>query len=239
MGWKSSGGHYESFQIQRPEYSQLAHCEVTNDWQCDITDVLGFSMSKSDLTAFPNMDAMVETNSREMINEITPAKLARNLAHREIRIIHSPGTTDHFARHLWDGRLFLMNDGGSHHFAAARYIAARLGTPVPLRGKLRTYALNPLAIASLRRDFEMYAIADTAELCNGFHDAMRAYKATWLSHPLPAPLDNVKAILLPKSEPRSMRASATLDAAGAFNLGQHLAALCVRQHEISSRQPSY
>jgi hypothetical protein len=58
------------------------HCEVAEDWQCDIRDVQGFSTSKSELTDFTTIDAMVERNSREMIDEITPAKLSHNLAHR-------------------------------------------------------------------------------------------------------------------------------------------------------------
>lgn len=70
------------------------------------------------------MDDMVVRNSPEMIDEISPAKLAKNLAWDEIRII-SHVDHDYFATWAWDGRVFLMNSGGSHHFAAAKYIAAR------------------------------------------------------------------------------------------------------------------
>lgn len=135
---------------------------------CDITDVHGFSASKSDLRDFGHTDEMVEANSRAMIDQITPAKLAENIAHREIRIIHNPDTSDHFTRYLWDGRLWLMNDGGSHHMAAAKYIAARLRQPVTLTGKLYTYSLNAVAIASLRREFEMFVINDEPVIANAF-----------------------------------------------------------------------
>ncbi|CAM5427238.1 putative protein OS=Stutzerimonas stutzeri OX=316 GN=CXK94_17845 PE=4 SV=1 [Stutzerimonas stutzeri] len=79
------------------------------------------------------MDDMVVRNSPEMIDEISPAKLAKNLAWDEIRII-SHVDHDYFATWAWDGRVFLMNSGGSHHFAAAKYIAARLEQPVELTG---------------------------------------------------------------------------------------------------------
>lgn len=126
LGWRKTGGHYyESFFAHRPEFAQLGRKMVVERWVCDIQQVHGFSASKSDRTKFRSMDEMVECNSREMIAEVSHEALARNLAHDEIRITRS-GTDDFFQHHQWDGRLFLMNSGGSHHFAAAKYIAARL-----------------------------------------------------------------------------------------------------------------
>ncbi|WP_448132588.1 DUF6685 family protein [Stutzerimonas chloritidismutans] len=55
-------------------------------WRCDIQQVDGFSASKSELKEFATMDDMVVRNSPEMIDEISPAKLAKNLAWDEIRI---------------------------------------------------------------------------------------------------------------------------------------------------------
>ncbi|WP_408467244.1 DUF6685 family protein [Paraburkholderia fungorum] len=43
---------------------------------------------------------------------------------------------------MWDGRLFLYNAGGSHHFAGAAYIAGQLRRPVPLRARLEVIELN-------------------------------------------------------------------------------------------------
>lgn len=223
LGWKMCDkSHYGSFTLHRPEYAQIGLCEIANEWACDITDVHGFSASKSELFDFTSTDQMVEANSPDMIDEITHEKLTKNLAHGEIRIIHSPGS-DYFSRYLWDGRLFLMNSGGSHHFAAAKYIAARLGQSVALRGKLHTYSLNALAIASLRRDYEMFVISDDTSCSQGFHDAMMAFRATWLWHSMPRPYENARAILLPRSEQRSMLVAALLHKAGISDLGRYLA----------------
>lgn len=54
---------------------------------------MGFSSSKSELRDFSSTNAMVECNSREMIDSISHEKLAKNLSHPEIRIIHNPHTT--------------------------------------------------------------------------------------------------------------------------------------------------
>ena len=234
LGWRDVGGHWESFFLERPEYAQIGRQETTEGWSVDLTAIDGFSASKSDLNAFTSTDQMVESNSREMIREITSEGLARNLAHREIRIIHKPGTSDHFARYLWDGRLWLHNGGGSHHTAAAKYIASRLGQPVTLTGELRTYSLNELAIAALRRDFEMFVInEDDPSNAIAFFSAMQTFKATWLWHTLPRPYTKgLKAILLPRCEGRSMRVAAELRKAGFADLGAHLAGLAARQGKV-------
>lgn len=231
LGWKESGGAWESFHLERHEYAQIGHQEETDGWCADIAAIDGFGASKSDLYAFASTDEMVEAHSRDLIGEITPQGLARNLAHREIRIIHQLGTTDHFARYLWDGRLWLQNDGGSHHTAAAKYIAARLGLRVALTGLLRTYSLNEVALASLRRDFEMYVINDNDQIeADAFFRAMQSFRATWLWHTLPRPFQaGSKAILLPRSEGRSMRVAAELGNAGFADLGSHLTALAAKQ----------
>jgi hypothetical protein len=224
-GWRQRGKYdYGTFTLHRPEYAQIGQCEVVENWVCDITDVHGFAASKTNLRNFASTDQMVETNSRDMIDAITNEKLAQNLAHREIRIIHSAGS-DCFRRYSWDGRVFLINSGGSHHFAAGKYIAARLPKAVELRGKLYMHSLNEAAIASLRRDYEMFVISDSPAISLGFHDAMEAFRATWLWHFMPRPYQNTKAILLPKAEHRSKLVADQLRKNGVTDLGQHLAKL--------------
>lgn len=229
MGWRQSAGRYSSFEAHRPEFESFGRCEVSDQWSCDIQDVTGLSSSKSNLEKFTSLDSMVETNSREMIDEITEDKLHKNLAHGEIRILHRESTSDHFARYRWDGRTLLMNSGGSHHFAAARYIASRINRRVPLHGRLHTYSISPLALGALLRDFDMYAISDDATISNGFHHAMKMFRATYLWRHLPRPYEHARAILLPKNERRSMRVSRALREAGMFDIGEHLVALTDRQ----------
>lgn len=227
-GWRQSGrGDCRMFTIHRPDIIQLGQCEVIENWTCDITDVHGFSASKSDLWRFGTTDQMVETNSREMIDEISEAKLAENLAHRENSSILKPGI-NRFCRHAWDGRVFLINSNGSHHFAAAKYIAARLGKPVEVRGQLQAFSLDTRAIASLRRDFEIFVVAGAAAESTGFNQAMQAFGATWLWHPMPRPYQASTAVLLPRAEPRSLKVAELLRSAGVVDLGKHLSDIASR-----------
>lgn len=228
-GWRRSGKYdFESFDIHRPEYDRLGKLETIDVWTCDIQEIDGFSSSKSKLCEFISTDEMVEQNSREMIDEITRAKLEKNLAHREIRILHGETTSDHFARFAWDGRLFLMNSGGSHHLAAAKYIAARLGVPVPMSAKLRTYSLDAGAVKSLRRDFEMFVLSDEPHISSTFSKAMRSFHASWLWHHLPRPYDrDARVVLFPREDKRSMRVCSLMRQAGAFDFGEHLEKLAL------------
>jgi len=225
VGWRFVAGSYSSFQVHRPEFEQFGTCDEVLDWCCEIQTVEGLAASKSELTSFASLDAMVQANSREMIDEISEDRLARNLAHDEIRILHRARTSDHFVRHQWDGRVFLVNSGGSHHFAAARYIAARLGRRIPLRGTLRTYGINRDALASLRRDYEMFAMPDDPETANAFHDAMQAHKACYFWLGLPRPGRDGRVVLLPKAQERSARIATLLRLAGLTDVGVHLAAI--------------
>jgi len=231
LGWRPVGSYYESFYVERSELAQISVRTVIEDWSCDISQVHGFSSSKSELTSFLTTDQMVETNSQEMINEITQEKLRKNLAHSEIRIIHDRGrTSDHFQLYDWDKRVFLMNTGGSHHFAAAKYIASRLGEQVSLHGKLYRDRLNTDAIYSLRKDFEIIALNDESHLINDFSDAMKQSKTTWLWTHMPAPFaKDVRAIFLPRKNQRSMRVARELLLAGAFDVGKHLMCLSTSQ----------
>ena len=229
LGWRYSAGRYNSFEIYRSEFENLGHCDVMENWNCDIQDVTGLTFSKSKLHKFTSLDSMVEANSRELIDSIAEDKLLKNLAHDEIRILSRENTSDYFARYLWDDRIFLVNNsGGSHHFAAARYIASRIAYPISLQGTLRTYFINSLAIDSLRCDFDMYSISDDAAISTGFHEAMEKFRATYLWQYLPRPYEHARAILLPKSDPRSMRVSTVLRDAGFFDIGKYLADLAGR-----------
>ena len=174
------------------------------------------------------MDEMVERNSKSMIDEISLEKLQENLDHDEIRIIHHPNS-DNFSKHLWDGRVFLQNGGGSHHFAAARYIAKRLNKPVPLTGSLYVYGLNEVSVRGLCDDYEIFAISDKDAISNEFHASLKSYGATYLGHQLPHPYREIRAIFLPKNESRSMKVAKALRNSNNFDLGNYLLQICLRQ----------
>lgn len=222
LGWGYHNGTYGSYTESSPEFNELVKCDVTESWSCDISDVYGFCASKSNLRKFESIAEMVTTNSKEMITPVCDELLQKNLNHHEIRIIHRSDSSDYFASHSWDRRLFLMNSGGSHHFGAAQYIAANLQKKIGLTGRHRFYYFNYLAIQELLKKYEIFAIAFTNQGINELHDAMRRYRASFFSTYLPFPFNNQKAILLPKTDLRACKVSALFKEHDVFNLGLYL-----------------
>lgn len=220
-GWRLEGSQMASFTQYNSSLDNLVRRATFDGGLSDLQDVHGFANSKSDLVTFRSTDEMVKTNSADLIRDVSIDGLHKNLAHEEISLLRER-PTDWLQVHQWDGRMFLVNDGGSHHLAAAKYIAGRIGVTVVLRVPLHYYSIHPSAVALLRRDYDIYLVSDKPELTNAFFDAMQSFGATWLWHELPQPYEHAKAIFLPRAEAPSMRVSQVFRDAGFVDLGQHL-----------------
>lgn len=228
-------GRYGSTSIECAPLLRIGSEMQIERWRCDIQQVDGFAASKSELKEFATMDDMVERNSTELIDKISPEKLAKNLAWPEIRII---GHVDHdyFATWAWDGRVFLMNSGGSHHFAAAKYIAARLEQPVELTGTYKIYGLSEQAITELRREYGIFVLSHEPDAWLGFKDAMARFKATYYWKTLPRPHDHQRcAIFLPLKEKRSALVAKILKENNFQDLGAYLAGLAGQSQALINK----
>lgn len=226
-GWTYSNGYYDKYTKSVDALASIGKSEEEADWRCDIQDVTGFATSKSKLADFASMDAMVETNSREMIdNKVNLAGLRENLAHKEI-----PSDDLRFTRFLWDSqqKTYLNNSGGSHHFAAARFIANKIEEQVPLKGTLSIHSLNEGAVNDLLDHYDLYVLPSEEKLGFQFFEAMRAFRTTYFFCGMPGQGSATQVILLPKNEERSVHVSSILRQAGLYELGPHLKELCARQ----------
>ena len=63
--------NYGGFRIDRPEYAQISHCEITPAWTCDISDIHGFAHSKRNLRNFVSMDEMADDIVRALALELS------------------------------------------------------------------------------------------------------------------------------------------------------------------------
>lgn len=222
MGWRRENGRYSDYRVPGPALDKLVNKVVVDDWKCDLQDLHGFSDSKSDLRVFVSTDDMVVANSQYLIEDVSLAGLQTNLAHDEIRVTGAHPGSDWLQVHQWDGRMFVVNDGGSHHLAAAKYIAARIQAPVTLTAPLHYYSIDPDAVAALRAEYDIYAVSHEAEVSNLFFSAMEDDGATWFWRDLPEPYFGERAIFLPRAEPLSLKVSQAFQAAGFEELGDYL-----------------
>lgn len=232
-GWRDAGGGYESISLELAEFNGFGCEEVIEAWSCDITDVHGLLASKSPLRRYPTLDDFAQARAPRYISPISEELLNANLAHSEIRILHD--NSDYLVWHGWDGRVFLANSGGSHHFAAARYIAANLGKAVPLTARLYRRFLNADAVIALAEEFEVFVLSDDAVALCAFQDAMASCRATYLWRPLPAPLDHMRAVFFPRDEDRAARVAREFRRVGAIDLMNHLKTLVAKQDDNVKR----
>ncbi len=237
-GWQSHRNFsYRPQRQVREELLRFAACTRLPQWRGDIRDVAGLQAGRLELAKFESLDVYAQSKARPHLSEITRAKLNTLLAHKELRFLRKPKSTEYFFQPLWDGRIFLLNGGGSPQFAAARFMAGRIGQAVPLAGELRTCSLEPLAVSGLRRDFELFAVSDgDAQIRAGLHDALRRLRAPYLCKPMPQPHTQAQVLFLPRADRRAQAAAAELRAAGLPDVGKHLSALVLRQHIYLVRQ---
>ncbi|MBM3105770.1 hypothetical protein IIE18_11520 [Pseudomonas sp. V1] len=228
LGWKAAGGEYCSYHHTIQALASINSTEIVEHWQCEIQDVVGLCASKAELRDFSSLDEMAESRVQYLVGEVTQANLQASLGWQEIRILHRDNTSDHLAIHQWDGRVFLMNSGGSHHFVAGRYLAARLGVEVPVLGTLRVHRLSKPAVSSLINEYEVFALADDPEAFMMFMDAMRTFRAGFLWCDLPQPYEGGRAVFLPRDDAKSMQVATLLHQTGHADLGAHLLTLSGR-----------
>ena len=105
----------------------IADVRNVTDFAFDITEIDGISNSKSEHRYFASVKDFGRDFSTYKKASVDEAGLQQMLDHREVRIVQ-PRTTDRVGMRLWDGRLFLYNAGGSHHFAGCIYCGTAAAT---------------------------------------------------------------------------------------------------------------
>lgn len=237
LGWTpSSGGTYILSDVYLEALANFTREQAFDNWTCDIGDVAGLANSKSPLCEYASLDRMIEIRRPEMVSQEDPAAIYHLLTHDELRILHMESRGDYFSLDSWDGRIFLSNSGGSHHFSAARYLTDRCDVKVPLQGRIYCRWIDEHAVESLVSDYTIFAIDGAPGVRNEFHDALQAYRAPYLLQRLPKGFSTrsvdeggAYAVFLPRSNARSSRVADAMEKAGFCNVGTHLKDLVRRQ----------
>jgi len=218
--WADHNGIYASSEEVIDPLSQLGRSDEYPDVEFDIKDITGFSASKSELFDFRSIEDMAKKASPNFIKVMGQVGLDKNLRWPEIRIFDGH---DHLVRFAWDDGLYVANSGGSHHLAAAHYIATESGLSVPGRNRLNHYSLDKRAVETLNRHYDVFAV--NAKAFSELHGAMRDFNAGFSWKRLPRPHDDGMAIFLPKTDERSVKVAALLRSERFTDIGELLTAL--------------
>jgi hypothetical protein len=197
----------------------LVRTETLEGWTCDIRRIEGLSASRSTLAAFATLDEFARKECRGYIAK----GLEACLEHCETRIAKRGGYA--FSQVQWDGeRVFLHNSDGSHHFAAARYLARELRVPIELKGTSTRFSLDPVAVADLVQEYDLFA-SSTHGLYASLLDPLRALQAPCFLANAPPPFEKVVVLFFPRSSRRAARSAELLRRRAFFDVGRYLRAL--------------
>ncbi len=128
-----------------PEVQNLISKEDIPHFSCDITDIQGISASKSEMYDIGDIYEFPLLRCPGLVTPVNEEHLRENMQYWELRLHRM-----RFAEYPWTERkLYWLNEGGSHHFAAARYQACRLGISVPLTGRLSRFHVNMQMVSAL------------------------------------------------------------------------------------------
>lgn len=233
-GLRLVDGRYQPTQSHVPALSSLVREQVDDNWHGEIQEIGGLEMSKSDLKTMTSLDEMATTCCAELVALITPENLQNILTHTGIRILNRPNPLcDFVVKFGWDDLTFLNQVDGSHHFAAARYIAGQLGIKVPISGRKVSFEFDQKSVAALNDQFTMFTIR--SDMLYDFLTAMQPCGAPYYTRPLPPPHHlHTTAIFLPKDDNLSVKVAERLHQAGWLDLGQHFQLVGVLKPSLST-----
>lgn len=208
-GRRKVGGRVEAASIVNHALMNLGTVNEIESATFDINDIHGIFAAKNgpstEFGLFRSLDDWIAKSSPELVQPITERKLEENLSHRGINILHKRG--DHLVYFKWHQKAYLANTDGGHHFAAARYIARRLGRRVPVTGKLYSYGIDTSAAVALNNEFAIFAVPDgNIDLIHDLYKETYKSQVTWYWRPFPRPLQNrQRLIFLPRAVAKSRR----------------------------------
>jgi len=132
------------------------------NFETDISKVEGLmaSKDKSDFHKFKNLDQFVEKTRPNLIDPIDMANLVSNLNHERSPVDENDLNLDleKLQIYSWQNRLYWTNRGGSHHFAAAQYIAKKMDVPVKVTGRLEIKYFDSNAVTNFNKTFDAFMV---------------------------------------------------------------------------------
>lgn len=202
--------------------------EVTfRAFRFDASEIEGIAASKSSDLHFDSVDEFGKSFALGTKTSLDAFGLKKMLAHGEIRVRADGTGSDRVSIRLWDGRLFLINSGGSHHLAGAAHIARVVGAAIPLSADLTVTAIRPKAVAWLTTNHHVLALGRQTHVQASVSKlAGRCYELSVPDHLAEAS----KVLMIPRDAALADDVAQLLVEAGATDLAPWFQHLLVEQN---------
>lgn len=149
--------------INFKEYlNNLVHTVTIDNFETDISKIDGLSSSKDacDFDKFKTIAQFAEKTCQNLIEQIDMANLTYTLSHERNLLNNTDLSIDLEELHIysWQNKIYWKNGGGSHHFAAAQYLANKMNVLVKVVGELQIQYLDSNAVANFNNRFDAFML---------------------------------------------------------------------------------
>jgi hypothetical protein len=206
----------------------------------DIRNISCLSASKGPLKLFRTLDDFAVAECRREIGPATPSQLETCLRYYGVRLA-SPFRADgeHIVAVAWSGgTIYWPNHDGSHHFAAARYIARLLDQPVPITASLTSWSISHDAVSTLFDKYFTWVLPDHDDTWS-FIRSVHRYGLSIGVAGMPLPYCDDLLILLPRHQPGVSQVAAIIAASGATPFRLFTENWLEQQHEAVTSLPRW
>jgi len=188
--WYWNVDHLSNRLVNFYELKNVFRSEDQESLTICLDQITMLSASKGDLRNAKDLEdfSLREEPKRipSWLDDISDEQLQRMMSHREIRISNNvatikQSTSDRLATFSWQKGYALLNNGGSHHLAAAKFIAKRLSKEkeVRLTGSHTHYFLSLFNIRSLNNEYDLYLVPKNNTIYSSLIEYARATKASF------------------------------------------------------------
>lgn len=182
----------------------------------DIREISCLSASKGPLALSQTLDDFAVAECRREIGSAEAKELEACLRYYGVRLASPfrPEGEGIVAVSWSEGSIYWPNHDGSHHFAAARYIAGLIGQPVPITAALTSWSINFDAVSSLFDEFFAWVLPDHDDTWV-FIRIVHQYGQSIGVAGMPLPYRDQLLVLLPRQISGVTEVAAIIDASGA------------------------
>ncbi|MEJ6002578.1 DUF6685 family protein [Paucibacter soli] len=230
---------------QSPAQFAVTRQERVGHVELSIREVQGLSASKSPIENFPELDAFATAHCTDLLSDVTPQAARALLSKGNVRLwvegLEPKAPPDNFVWHQWDERFFFSNCDGSHHFAAARWIALQTRTDIKVGAQLTMHTINMAAVINLVNQYDIFFVgfpepaddSDALVSCRApeteLHELMSRLQTPWAYLSLPWSAPDGFLLILPKAFERSREVAQVLRSAGLTDAGHLLSVAALNQ----------
>lgn len=188
-----------------------------------ISEVVGLSASKSDLSEFESLDDLAYKAIQEKPEKFDFKKNGKSFDEiLELSCIssrHLANGTANFLEHEWDPRLFIINSDGSHSFAVARLMASLEGQDPEITMPLIRHEIDKEKLEELERQMHTFILQEPVATMNALLESLEMSRIKFTSDYVDLRTNGRSLLILglDKENERAMKVAKALSQAGLPN----------------------